>query len=259
MEKERWKESSRRLGWSAALLVLALVVIAAVSKTSTRLSTGVEVHIKTLPDGNTLLNKKEVLNLIDKVYGYNLDGRPLGQIDPKRIERMLEREPFVRDADVYLDGRGRVNVVVRQREPVLRIIDGNNQQYYLDHSGVRMPLSPHYAAHVLVATGNIPPYDPDFLERRRYLLKDVFLLAQMLREDPFMHALVEQVYVSNLGELTLIPKLGDQKIYFGKLADAAQKIDKLKIFYKEGIPYEGWRKYKSIDLRYAGQIVCKKR
>lgn len=259
MKTEKWKESSRRFGWAAALLALSLGVIAAVNKKSTQLSTGVEVRVETLPDGNTLLSKKEALNLIDKVYGYNLEGRPLGQIDPKRIERMLEREPFVRDADVYLDGRSKVNVIIRQREPVLRIIDGNNQQYYLDHTGVRMPLSPHYAARVLVATGNIPPYDPDFLERRRYLLKDVFLLAQMLREDPFMHALVEQVYVSNLGEFTLIPKLGDQKVYFGKLADAAQKIDKLKIFYQEGIPYEGWRKYKSIDVRYADQVVCKKR
>jgi len=71
--------------------------------------------------------------------------------------------------------------------------------------------------------------------------------------------MIEQIHVSNQGEMTLVPKIGDQKIFFGKLADADKKLEKLRIFYQEGMPYEGWRKYKSIDVRYAGQIVCKKR
>ena len=65
--------------------------------------------------------------------------------------------------------------------------------------------------------------------------------------------------MSNLGEFTLIPKIGDQKILLGKVMDAGQKLERLKIFYREGMPYEGWRKYKTIDVRFAGQVVCKKR
>jgi cell division protein FtsQ len=35
-------------------------------------------------------------------------------------------------------------------------------------------------------------------------------------------------------------------------------LNRLKIFYKEGMPYEGWRKYETINLKYSGQVVCKR-
>ena len=33
----------------------------------------------------------------------------------------------------------------------------------------------------------------------------------------------------------------------------------LRDLYKEAMPYEGWRKYDEISLKYNGQIVCKKK
>ena len=69
---------------------------------------------------------------------------------------------------------------------------------------------------------------------------DQFALLTIL-DDEFMSALVEQIHVSNQGEFTLIPKLGNQKILFGKHSNVLDKIDRLKVFYWEAIPYEGWR------------------
>ncbi len=259
MRNEEIIASSKKLGWIVGILVLAMVILAAVGRKESSPSSGVEVKVRPLESGSALLNDKDVLELINRVYGHHLEGRPIGQIDPQRIEKMLEADPFVLNADVYFDAGNKVNVRIDQREPVLRIIDNNGLNYYLDKDGIKMPLSRRYAAHVLVATGNIPPHDPNFLERKRHLLKDVFLLAQTLREDPFFQVMIEQIYVSNTGEFTLVPKLGDQKILFGKFEDAGKKLEKLKIFYREGMPYEGWRKYKTIDVRFAGQVVCKKR
>jgi cell division protein FtsQ len=37
-----------------------------------------------------------------------------------------------------------------------------------------------------------------------------------------------------------------------------EKFEKLKIFYREAIPYEGWDKYEEINLKFKRQIVCKK-
>ena len=37
------------------------------------------------------------------------------------------------------------------------------------------------------------------------------------------------------------------------------RLRRLKTFYREGLPYEGWRKYSSFDLRYADQVVARKR
>ena len=41
--------------------------------------------------------------------------------------------------------------------------------------------------------------------------------------------------------------------------EVSEKFKKLKTFYKYGLPYEGWKKYDRIILKYEGQIVCKKK
>jgi cell division protein FtsQ len=56
--------------------------------------------------------------------------------------------------------------------------------------------------------------------------------------------------------------IGDQKIVFGTAyseEEVKEKFKRLKIFYKEAIPYEGWAKYNEISVKYDGQIVCRKR
>jgi cell division protein FtsQ len=67
--------------------------------------------------------------------------------------------------------------------------------------------------------------------------------------------MIEQIYVNNKGEFVLAPMLGDHIILFGYYKDAEEKLRKLKIFYKEVLPYEGWRKYDTIDLRFRGQVI----
>ena len=58
----------------------------------------------------------------------------------------------------------------------------------------------------------------------------------------------------------LIPKLGDQIIDFGYPDENIQdKFKRLSVFYQDGLPYEGWNKYKSISLAFDGQVVAKKR
>ena len=68
----------------------------------------------------------------------------------------------------------------------------------------------------------------------------------------------EQVHVFS-GEFTLVPKVGNQKIKFGDIEDAVGKLRRLRIFYDEGMPYEGWQKYRTLDLRFEGQVVCERR
>ena len=122
-----------------------------------------------------------------------------------------------------------------------------------------MPPSKYYSARVIVVTGALTPYVADFLQRPNYGLKSAFELVQRLNADPFFGAMVQQVYVDAGGEYTLIPILGDQKIRLGNLDDLDDKLQRLKDFYAEAMPYEGWKKYASISVKYRGQIVCKKR
>ena len=83
-----------------------------------------------------------------------------------------------------------------------------------------------------------------------------------VRNDRFWGAEVVQFIASTNHEgeisLRLIPRSGDFVIEFGTLADSEEKLAKLEQFYDKGLPRIGWGLYKTIDVRYDKQIICKK-
>jgi len=55
----------------------------------------------------------------------------------------------------------------------------------------------------------------------------------------------------------LIPRAGDSVILLGDIDGYREKLEKLMKFYKKGLPYEGWNKYKYIDIRFKDQVICR--
>jgi cell division protein FtsQ len=151
-----------------------------------------------------------------------------------------------------------VKIFIEQREPVMRVKDQMGAQYYVDRDGFRVPLSRHFTARTLVVNGKIQPHTPGFMDKKKHGMKDLFQLALLLADDELWKAMIEQVYVNQKNEYVLIPKIGDQVIVLGKFEQVQEKLDKLRIFYLEGMSREGWNKYRTIDLRFAGQVVCER-
>lgn len=254
---QNWNQVVRRLGWAAAVLLTLLLLASAIERKQGTSSLDVDIEIQALPGDKYLVNEEDIRQTIERSFGYDLTGMPIVELDVARIERVLQDDPFILDADAYVDARNKIKIKLTQREPILRIIDKNGLNYYLDEGGRKLPTSNHYTARVLVATGNIPPHVPDFLEREKHLLKDLFLLTKKVLNDPFYKVQVEQIYLSNGGEFTLVPKVGKHNILLGNFENVDDKLKRLKQFYANVIPYQGWQKYKTINLKFKKQVVCK--
>lgn len=59
-------------------------------------------------------------------------------------------------------------------------------------------------------------------------------------------------------EVDLVPRSGRHLVRFGRLEDTDRKFDKLLRFYRGGLSRIGWEEYRTIDLRYKDQVVCRK-
>lgn len=258
MNKESLKSLKRILS-IALVLLTGVLLISSIEKKGNRIVSEVFILIETLPDSSNLINKQDVMLTIERSFGHQLSGVRISEINVERVERVLEADPFVKKANVHLDAKNQVYIELTQREPILRIINKDGLNYYLDTYGEKMPLSSHFTARVLVATGNIPAHVPNFQERKRHTIKDIFRLSKLILEDDFLNPLIEQIYVDDNREYTLIPKIGKQKIKLGKYEDIEDKFFRLEAFYTNGIPYAGWQKYSTINLKYKGQVVCRKR
>lgn len=234
--------------------ILALVILA-LDIRKERPVGEIKTKILPLPDSSFLIEEEDVLVELDRGLGYPIIGQSFKTIDLPRIESLLEKNPFVKDAEVYIDGRNELGIKIVQRKPIVRVISNRGEQYYLDEEGNKLPLSKHFAVNIVTATGDYPPFSPDFLTKYNSL-HNLFDLCTELEKDPFLKSMIVQVHVNLKKEFTLIPMLGDQKIIFGEFDDSMQKWKKLKVFYKEAMPFVGWRKYRNLDLRFRNQIVC---
>jgi cell division protein FtsQ len=251
-------KSLKRIGWVSGLFFALIMIISAVERKQESSVQTVDIAIEKLPGGYLLINEDDVRELINRSFGFDLEGQSLVNINVNRIERELEDDPFVLNAEVNINARNQVQIEVSQREPILRIKDNNGLNYYVDKDGKKLPLSKHFTARTIVGTGSIAPHSPDFLERKQHTLKDIFQLTEVILQDEFWKSMFEQIHMSN-GEMILVPKVGDQKIKFGRFENHEDKLWRLRKFYEEGIAYEGWQKYRTIDLRFKDQVVCEKR
>lgn len=247
-----------RLAWLMFLFIVVMIWFIARQRKANTFAEGVQVEVKPLPSGDKLISERDVRQALLQSFGNTLEGTELINLEVERMERVLEEDPFVQNADAYIDQNNQLHVRIAQREPVLRILDNNGGNYYLDAAGKKMPPSKNFAARVLVATGNVAPYTPEFREKRKSTLKDLFNLTQTLLADDFFGSFIQQVHINNAGEFILVPLVGDQKIVLGSARRLEDKLRRLKIFYQQGMPYEGWRKYETINLKYSGQVVCKR-
>ena len=99
------------------------------------------------------------------------------------------------------------------------------------------------------------------LERRFDDFEKLLAFVEKVNREEFWSAEIVQMVVdtTSLGaiSLRLIPRSGNFVVDFGTLDNASDKLDKLRTFYDNGLAHLGWERYKSIDVRYNKQVICR--
>lgn len=239
------------------IILVGMVVSSVIFKGESVLE---DIKITMLDDAKTrnLIYEEEVKDILVKNFDNQLIGRKLKEVDVQLIEEVLDMNPFIKEADVYISATNVLHIRIDQRKPMLRLVDTRGVNFYMDEEGYRLPLSKNYTCRVPVVTGYIPVPEYVYLFNNEDIFQQLYTLGKAIREDDFIRALIEQIDVNVRNEITLIPKLGTAKIIFGEIEDVDNKFFKLKRYYKKGLPYAGWDKYKSINLSYDNLVFCKR-
>ena len=263
-----WNKIIHIGGWIGGVVLLFVLLGASISSSNRSNLADVKVHID-FGEGNYFIDKEEVEEVVSDL-GYIKDSALLAEIVPSRIEHVLENNPFIKDAEVYENLNGILNVEVNVRQPILRIFNSKGRSIYLDDEGRFMPLSPKYSSRTPIANGYINSEFskyigasifelPDSLNTPDVLvMADLFKIVQTCRADKFWKAQFNQFYVNEEGEIEMIPRVGDHMILVGNSSNIDKKLNKLQMFYEKGLNKTGWNEYKTINLKYASQVVCTK-
>lgn len=231
------------------------------SRANEQRCTNIEVEVL-----DSVLNRFVSSEDIEKILEeneINIMGYPLNEINTYLIESQVEKHSSIENAEVFINLKGSLKVKIIQRQPLVRIFPKSRSGYYIDKNGLLMPLSKNFTSRVPIVTGHIERNYQDFKMQNLCnstsdsLLSSVFLLSQALDNDEYWSAMSDQIYVSENNDLILIPKIGAKEIILGQNRKFAEDLKILSTFYKEVLPVIGWEKYRTINLQYKQQIVCK--
>ena len=254
--------------WISLPVLVVVVGFIAQNHSKNRRVDDLSIEINYNKDGETnrLLTHEDINTFIRHRYD-SIIGRKVKDINVEKIERDLLSIKYVKNADVFTSIDGKVQMRIYQRKAIVRVIDAFGDQFYIDEEGKILPIRSFFPAHVVVCNGVIPSigfYSKNYSDNEldsiinESIIHKIYEMALVLDSDSLLHKQIAQMNVDINGEFTLVPLVSSHKILFGKASNIKAKLDKLKLFYTDGLSHHRWNNYKIINLKYRNQIVCTK-
>ena len=233
-------------------VLFTIVLSSAVKKQNDQICSGLEIKID-YETGLLFLDEQDILNQLEQ-HGYNsVTGVRLEDLNYAHIENTIKKDSYVKSCELYSDLNGKLILEVEQKQPFLRIINNTGVSYYVTEGGEKIPLSDKFTPNLLLVTG----FAGEDLENSYEVWGTVHSLAREILSDELFESIIDQIYITEEGDIELISILEDHTIILGTPGDPfEERLEKLKIFYLEGLTNAGWKQYDKINLKYKDQIVC---
>ena len=193
---------------------------------------------------NRFVSVDNVVNILSK-EGLVYENQEV--FDIKSIESVIMSQPQIKEAEVFLNLNGLVDVIVEEKKPILRVFESSDS-YYLDEDCQIMSLSDLYTSRNLIASGDLNSFNTE----------DICKLSKYIESDKFLKSLISQIYFEK-NNIILVTRIQNHEINIGDLDFIELKFDNLLCFYNNVIDFKGWNYYKSINLKYTDQIICSKK
>ena len=253
------------------ILALSLIALMAVclatalgtsaAKKEALTCTGLEVTIKDSLENN-FVSVSDIRKYLDSESGGYI-GQKLGSIDLVKMERIIDGKSAVLKSEAYVTKDGMLNISVTQRRPAVRF-QSKDGGFYADKEGYIFPLQKNYTAYVPVVDGAVPVTVPDSYkgevgsEKEKKWIQDIISLVDYMDKSGVWAENIVQITVRDNGDLVLVPRQGKEKFLFGKPDNIEDKFSRMEKYYTGIVPAKGEGYYSTVNVKYNGQIVCRK-
>ena len=210
---------------------------------------------------NGFVSKADIKTYLDKGLVHYI-GQPLDSLDLVKMENVIDSRSAVLKSHAYVTKDGTLHINVTQRKPVVRF-QKKDGGFYADAEGYIFPLQNSYASHVQIVDGNIPlaansGYKGEISDpKEKEWFSNVMALINYMENSKTWKDKIVQIHVAENNDLMLIPREGKERFIFGAPEDIQEKFEKISLYYKAVIPEKGQDTYRSVDLRYKDQLICK--
>lgn len=209
-----------------------------------RLCRGIDVQVPDYPVYRFVC-QDDVISIVSEEYGAYLN-RPVDSVNTHRIEQTLLGKGIIKDCIAYFTNDGILHVEAWQSTPVAAL-KFNDAEYYLDNKGNCFPVKEDWFANAVKVYGMREATNTVWNAR-------IAAMAQWITNDPHWQPLVEKLVSDDNGDISVCIKGKKERFLIGQPTGYEKKFGRIGQ-YLERIGSE--KEYKSVNVKYKGQIVCK--
>ena len=239
--------------WGCAGAGVLILLVAAIRYRNSNLCKGYVINLT-----GTSISKKEVIALLGPAGTSSMRERPIQSFDLRKLETTLEKNIWVQKSRLFFDNNNLLHIDVVERSPVTRIFSTDGSSYYLDSTGVRLPLLTQAPVKLPVFTG-YPVFTAAHRGMDSLLNAGVRQISSFLRANPYWMDRIAQVNITSDRSFELEPETGSYRINIGDGGNAEEKFHRLLLFDQQVLGKVGLERYSRIDVAYAGQVVATRR
>ncbi|MEY3850697.1 MAG: hypothetical protein RJA38_1138 [Bacteroidota bacterium] len=275
--KNEKANTAKKSSWFMRVLVLVFFVLIgagtlvlwafSISKHNAQPVPEVRVNIQRGQNIDELITKQEVDSIVHSHFGL-LQGTPMNQIDVSAVQVAVNRHPAIQSCNVYLGVDGVLNIDIRQRAPMFRVMNSDGSGFYVDTLGQSFNLLDRAVAYVPIFSvegvmGAMQyPATPAYYDENTLgltYLDELIVFGNHMRKNPELKDWAEHVHLTSMGTLEVIPRIGRHVIEYGSIYNLEMKTKMLFQFYRSQVYITDLEKYSRINLNFENQVICEKR
>lgn len=245
---------NQMLLWGSVIAMVCLWVLS-IQRTENLFISDLKIDIDKEEGLRDLITAKDIQYMVEKGLPNDIKMQPIHELQIAEIEDMLLSDTRIYAAEVFVDVQQNLHVEIIQRRPIMRVMNKQGDQFYVDQTGEYVAQSNFRAVRVPVISGHVESLKPTQLIAPESKLNKAFIIVNQIRKDEFLSALVEQIYFEKDNRIILIPKVGEEKIILDHIDDLPGKLKNLIVYYKEVAKSNSWGKYDEIDISYRKQVI----
>lgn len=174
-------------------------------------------------------------------------GQPIDQFDTYALSCPISENLLIKEAKCYHTSDSTLRIDIYQRHPIMRVKNNIGKDFYIDTDGKIMPSQPGIAIYLPIATGHI--------SENSVQSQQLYEFARFLQKNDFWRSEITQIHILKNGDVELIPRIGNHTILLGSFNDFEEKLENLMTFYRKILNTKGWNTYKTINIKFKGQVI----
>ena len=230
------------------LLSLAIGLAGADKSRRNRRCSGIQVTVLDSAE-RKFISEKDVEKVLNRDFGGYVN-RWQDSVNLYKIEKVLDKVGFIDAHHAYFTNDGILHIEITQRAPVARFRT-DEKVFYLTSDGRCFEVGEDWCSTCIPISGSLPESDKEWMLRLGKTAEWILSSAEWCGK-------ITRINCDKQGQVTIMLDEREEKFLIGYPDEIEKKFGRIDKYLSKIVPsLEEGMTYKTVSVKYNGQVVCR--